>query len=374
MNYKALLAAGAALGIFAGGSWWWRGSGRGPNTAQGSAVVQEAVAAPASPAPASAAAAPRAAAVAVDVYVVRPEPLEVQVTATGTLLGREAVELVSELSRRLLKVHAQEGKHVAKGELLFELDAADLRAQRGLLDVRARLARATLDRTQRLSAEGLSNQQELDLARARVDEVAAEREALSVTLAKTMIRAPFPGMLGLRRVSEGAWVSPSTVLSTLQDTSSLKLDFTLPERYAGALGNGGSFRFRVEGRAETYSGKVAAIEPSVDAATRSLLVRGVIDGTTTLLPGSAANVELPLRVEQALLVPAIAIIPGIEGRRVYVVDQGRARSAPVEVGFRTEDRAQIVAGLRPGDQVITTNLLRVREDMPVTVAARAEAP
>jgi membrane fusion protein (multidrug efflux system) len=362
MMYKVLLAAGAALGVLAGGSWLWRGSVFQPNVAAQSAAS--------APAP-SAASAP---ALAVDVYTVRAEPLEVQVTATGTLLGREAVELVSELSRRLLEVHAEEGKRVAKGDVLFELDAADLHAELAKLDVQERLARATLDRTQRLLGEGLSNQQELELARARVDEVGADRQALKVTLAKTSIRAPFAGTLGLRRVSEGAWVSPSTVLSTLQDTSSLKLDFTLPERYAGAVASGGSFRFRVEGRAETYTGKVSAIEPSVDPATRSLLVRGVVEGSTTLVPGSAANVELPLRVEQALLVPAIAIIPGIEGRRVYVAQQGRARSAPVEVGFRSAERAQIVAGLSPGDQVITTNLLRVREDMAVTVAARTEAP
>jgi membrane fusion protein (multidrug efflux system) len=367
MIYKVLLAAGAALGMLAGGSWLWRGGVFQPDTLRPNASAPSGAG---SPAPNEAG----SQALAVDVYTVRAEPLEVQVTATGTLLGREAVELVSELSRRLLAVHAEEGKRVAKGAVLFELDAADLHAELAKLDVQERLARATLDRTQRLLAEGLSNQQELDLARARVDEVGAERQALRVTLAKTSIRAPFAGTLGLRRVSEGAWVSPSTVLSTLQDTSSLKLDFTLPERYAGAIVSGGSFRFEVEGRAETYTGKVTAIEPSVDAATRSLLVRGVVDGSTTLVPGSAANVELPLRVEQALLVPAIAIIPGIEGRRVYVAHQGRARSAPVEVGFRTAERAQIVSGLSPGDQVITTNLLRVREDVAVTVAARTEAP
>jgi membrane fusion protein, multidrug efflux system len=366
MIMKLLLVAGVALGMLAGGSWLWRGNAAQPGAAAPSAATPGTGATPVG------AAAP--AAIAVDVHTVRPEALEVQVTATGTLLGREAVALVSELSRRLSRVHAEEGKHVAKGELLFELDAADLQAELTKLDVQDRLARATLDRTVRLAADGLSNQQELELVRARVDEVAADRQALRVTLARTSIRAPFAGTLGLRRVSEGAWLTPSTVLSTLQDTSSLKLDFTLPERYAGAVRTGGSFRFRVEGHAQTYTGKIAAIEPSVDPNTRSLLVRGWIDGPTELVPGSAANVELPLSVAQALLVPAIAITPGIEGRRVYVVDRGRARSTPVEVGFRSADRAQIVHGINPGDQVIVTNLLRVRDDAPVTVAAQTEAP
>jgi membrane fusion protein (multidrug efflux system) len=297
--------------------------------------------------------------------VLAPEPLEVQVAATGTLLGRESVELVSELSRRLTKVHVEEGMAVNKGDVLFELDGADLRAGLAKVDVQARLARATLARTEKLLTEGISNQQELDLSRARLDELGAERELLLVTLAKTSIRAPFSGQLGLRRVSEGAWLSPSTVLATLQDTSSLKLDFTLPERYAGAVSRGGSFRFRVEGHSATFGGKIAALEPAVDAVTRSLLVRGVVDGTTALLPGSSASIEVPLRVEQALLVPAMAIIPGIEGRRAYVAEGGRVRAAAVEVGFRTSDRAQVLSGLKAGDRVITTNLLRLREGTPV---------
>lgn len=361
MVQKVILAAGAAL-LLAGGSWLWRSGGAAAGSSPSPAAVQSETAG---------AVAPQA--ISVEVHRVRAEPLEVQVTATGSLLGRESVQIVSELSRRLVKVHAEEGARVTQGALLFELDATDLAAELAKLEVQARLTRATLDRTRLLMADGLSNQQELDLASARVDEVAADRQALRVTLAKTQIRAPFAGTLGLRRVSEGAWVSPSTLLSTLQDTSTLKLDFTLPERYAGAVRAGGSFRFRVEGRPETFEGSVAAIEPSVDPATRSLLVRGVVDGSTGLLPGSAASVEVPLRVDQALLVPPIAIIPGIEGRRVFVVDGGRARSTPVELGYRTADRVQIVGGLSEGDQVITTNLLRVRDDVPVSVAAEGPA-
>src|SRR4051812_40054372 len=230
MIYRLLLAAGAALGVAAGGSWLWRGSDTTkPASAQG-----------AQPSMAG------AAAIAVEVEPVRPEPLEVQVTATGTLLGRESVEIVSELSRRLVAVRAEEGRSVARGDILFELDRTDLEAELAKLEVQARLAQVTLDRTERLNAEGLSNRQELDLAHARVDQANADRQALRVTLAKTMIRAPFAGTLGLRRVSAGAWVSPNTLLCTLQDTSSLKLDFTLPERYASAVARGTRFHFRVE--------------------------------------------------------------------------------------------------------------------------------
>jgi membrane fusion protein, multidrug efflux system len=357
MFYRLLLAAGAALGVAAGGSWLWRGS-------DATRPVGAQRAEPAASA---------AAAIAVEVQTVTPEPLEAKVSATGTLLGRESVEIVSELSRRLVAVRAEEGLSVAQGDVLFELDRTDLEAELAKLEVQARLAQVTLDRTERLQAEGLSNRQELDLARARVDQASADRQALRVTLAKTLIRAPFAGTLGLRRVSAGAWLSPSTVLCTLHDTSSLKLDFTLPERYASAVQRGTPFHFRVDGRPETFEGTVTAIEPSVDRVTRSLLVRGRVDVTRGLMPGAAASVELPLRVEQALLVPAIAVIPGVGGRSVFVADHGRARSVPVELGIRAADRVQVSSGLSAGDQVITTNLLRLRDDVPVAPVAAAEA-
>jgi membrane fusion protein, multidrug efflux system len=359
MIRRVYFALGAILVVLAGGAWLWQSGAE--KSAAPAAARQPAGGAenPAAPIP-------------VEVVRVAPESLEAQVSATGSLLGRESVQIVSELSRRLVKVHADEGARVARGDVLFELDAADLAADLAKLEVQARLARATLDRTERLATEGLSNQQDLDLARARVDEVEADRRALRVTLAKTLIRAPFAGTLGLRRVSEGAWLSPSTLLSTLQDTSSLKLDFTLPERYAGALRPGSPFRFRVEGRPESFTGQVAAVEPAVDPTTRSLLVRGVIEHTRDLYPGSAASVEVPLRVEQALLVPAIAVIPGVDGRRVFLADGGRARSVKVELGFRSADRVQVLAGLSPGDAVITDNLLRMREGVAVT--AQLEAP
>jgi membrane fusion protein (multidrug efflux system) len=307
------------------------------------------------------------AAITVEVQALAPEAFEVLVPATGTLLARESVELVSELARRLVKVRAEEGRAVRQGEVLFELDASDLRAELNKVAVQARLAHAQLERTQKLLAEGISNQQELELAAARAEQLVAEREVLEVTVSKTLIRAPFSGRLGLRRISEGAWVSPSTVLSTLQDTSSLKLDFTLPERYAGAVRLGGAFRFHVEGQSPTFVGKISALEPVVDVATRSIRVRGVVDGNDSLLPGSAASIEMPLRVERALLAPAIALVPGVDGRRVFLADHGLARSVLVEVGLRAGDRAQLLSGVEAGDLVITSNLLRLREGAPVAV-------
>jgi membrane fusion protein (multidrug efflux system) len=284
------------------------------------------------PAPSAASSSPPAAApVPVDVVTVVQEPFDVQVQATGTLLARESVELVSELSRRLVKVRADEGAQVKKGQVLFELDAADLNAELSRLEVQARLAKVTLERSQRLASEGLSTQQELDTARANLDAADAQRR----------------------------------VLATLQDTSTLKLDFTLPERYAGLIGIGSAFKFKIGGNGATFQGKVLAQEPTVDRQTRSMLVRGVVEQQPSLLPGTFATVEVPLRTEQALLVPAIAVVPDVEGRRVFVVRDGVARAVPVELGARTTERVQVLSGLAAGDQVVVSNLLRMRNGVKV---------
>jgi membrane fusion protein (multidrug efflux system) len=314
----------------------------------------------------SAAAAPLGAAV----HVVRPQPLEVTAPASGRLLARESVEIVSELNRRLVRVRAAEGATIKKGDVLFELDAADVRAELARLDVQIRLATTNAERQRRLVEEGVSTAQEWETAIARQAELEAERRVLGVTLSKTVIRAPFSGTLGLRSVSEGAWVSPTTILASLHDTSELKLDFTLPERYAALVAKGMAFRFKVEGRPETFQGHVAAYEPAVEQSSRSLLVRGLVQNTTALLPGTFASVEFPVRVAEALLVPSIAVVPGADGRRVFVERGGVAKSIKVELGTRTAEMTQVVSGLAPGDRVIVSNLLRIRDGARVATPAK----
>jgi membrane fusion protein (multidrug efflux system) len=130
----------------------------------------------------------------------------------------------------------------------------------------------------------------------------------------------------------------------------------------------------VEGNGQRFTGKISAVEPLLDVATRSLRVRGLVEGNTGLMPGSAASIELPLRVDQALLVPSLALVPGVDGRRVYLAEHGVVRSVLVEVGLRAGDRAQLLSGVTAGDQVITSNLLRLRDGAPVAVLHESGAP
>jgi membrane fusion protein (multidrug efflux system) len=312
------------------------------------------------------------------VYVVAPSAVQETVKTVGTLMANESVRVVSELSRRLVAVEVEEGTEVEAGALLFKLDDSDLRAQLAELQVQRDLAARTEERQRSLleyEKKALS-QQAYDQADSELRALEAQINVLRVTLAKTEIRAPFHASVGLRRVSEGAWVTPETLLTTLQDTSRLKIDFALPERYAGRVAVGQPFTFSVAGRGETFAGRVVAVEPAIDALSRSLLVRGLAENPSgALLPGAFVSVEVPLeRAADGILVPAEAIVPSATGHSVYVLRDGRAELQEVSIGLRTRESVEVLRGLAVDDTVLTTNLLRLRPGArvePITAEAAA---
>lgn len=305
--------------------------------------------------------------VAVDVQVVRPTVLDVPVRATGTLLPAEQVQLVAELSRRLVRISAEEGAEVKKGQVLFELDHADLDAQLAELTVSEELAKKTAARHGELLKEFATSQAEYDAALTRVNELSAARRTLAVTRDKAVIRAPFAGVLGLRQVSEGAWVSPSTPLITLSSVKSLKVDFRIPEKYAAQVSVGRELELSVEGRTEKLRATISATEGSVDVASRSLAARALIEDAQGVQAGSFARIELPVRLNEALTVPAIVVIPGPGGSSVFVEQDGRVTQRKVELGMRGPDWVLVESGLAAGDRVAVTNLLRLKDGAPVEV-------
>jgi len=318
-------------------------------------------------------------ALAVRVVEVRAEPFAPTITATGTLLANESVELVSELTRRLVRIHAEEGTQVAKGQILFELDDDDLLARRGRLRSQKGLASRTLDRDDDLVATGILSTEALDQSKTRVEDASAQATENEVALSKTRIRAPFAGTLGIRRVSEGAWVGPNVPLASLYDTTRLKLDFRVPERWASAIATGERFSFRVAGSPGTHEGEIVVIEPAIETSTRSLLVRGIVEKPAGLRPGQFATITIESRAMEAMFVPTFAVVPSERGHKVFVEKDGIAHEVIVQLGQRTPERVEILSGLEVGDRVIVTNLLRVRDGVEVEAApyvtvASAPAP
>ena len=304
-----------------------------------------------------------------EVYVVKSVPFAQTLSTVGTLRANEAVTLVSELSRRLVKIEVQEGSAVTAGDLLFKLDDSDLIAELGEIDARLKLAETNKKRVENLLPSKAISLQEFDSSAAALNILQAQRHTQSVQISKTEIRAPFAGRVGVRQVSEGAFVSPATPLITLQDVSRIKVDFPLPERYSAEVKSGQKFTFTVAGNGQVFEGAVTVLEPAIDAATRSLLVRGLCSVPKGLLPGGFAEVTLTLDgLANGFMVPSQAIVPSARGQGIYLIENGKAQLQPVEIGIRTADQVQILRGLDEGDVVATTNLLRLRPGLEVTAA------
>jgi membrane fusion protein (multidrug efflux system) len=306
-----------------------------------------------------------------EVYPVKSAPFAQTLSTVGTLRANESVTLVSELSRRLVKIHVAEGSAVAAGELLFKLDDTDLVAELGEIDARMKLAESVRQRVNNLLPRKAISQQEYDSSTAAFDILNAERNTKAVQISKTEIRAPFAGRVGVRQVSEGAFVTPATPLITLQDVSRIKVDFPLPERYSGQVKNGQKFTFTVAGNGQVFEGVVTVVEPAIEMETRSLLVRGVCSAPQLLQPGGFADVALKLdSLPNGFMVPSQAIVPSPSGQGVYLIRDGKAVLQAVEIGVRTDHEVQILRGLNEGDVVVTSNLLRIRPGLEV-IAAKA---
>ena len=317
--------------------------------------------------------APGGATLVAEGYTIAPETVRETVPSLGTLLANESVTVVPESSRRVVSVFFEEGADVKKGDVLVKLDDASLRADLQRLDGRRGLAVATESRQADLLKRQLVSTQDYDRAHSELTAIQGEIEVVKVQLAQTEIRAPFAGRVGLRRVSEGAYVNTSTVVTTLRDISQLKLDFTLPERYASDVRKGQTFSFKIEGRADVYSGRVVAVEPAIDTATRSLIVRGVVPNPGgRLTPGASASVEFEVRSGAGILIPARALVPSAKGHSVFLLREGKAVEQPVIIGTRTSDRVQILSGLQKGDVLLTSNLLRLRAGVPVRLEQRVD--
>lgn len=305
----------------------------------------------------------------VETHRVEPSLLTERLATTGTVRANEEVELVSEISGKISSIHFEEGSRVAKGQLLLKIDGSELLAEQQRALHRVHLAERAEARQKQLLDDGVISSETHDVALGELNVLRAELQLIEAQLVKTEIRAPFSGVIGLRWVSPGSYLSSQTRIAALNDLDPVKLDFTVPERYSGLMKVGDSISFAVAGFDRAFPGTIYAVEPSIDATTRSLRVRARCPNSDgALVPGAFANVDLVLRsVPDALTVPSIAVIPELGGKKVFVYDDGTAQPRPVETGIRSETAVQITSGLQPGDLVIVSGLLQMRPGLEVEI-------
>ncbi len=300
-------------------------------------------------------------------FVVTPAAFAETIASTGTLRADEGVELQAETNGKVISINFTEGTPVKKGALLVKLNDSDLRANVERYSYSKQLAEARERRYSKLLAQKVVTQDDYDTALTDVNVQSSNIDLYKAQIEKTEIRAPFDGVVGLRYVSTGAYVNATTRIATLQRLDKLKIDFAIPEKYSGRIKVGAPIEFSVAGGLKKFSGRIFAIDPRIDSGTRTLLLRAVCANTEgSLLPGAFANVSVQLEnLPDALLVPAEAVVPGLDEKNVFVMKGGIAERRAVETGSRTASQVHILSGLQAGDVVITSGLQQMRAGQAV---------
>ena len=299
--------------------------------------------------------------------VARPESFSERILTTGSIIANEEVWLRPETSGRITELNIREGTAVSKGDVLVKINDADLRAELLRANLQLELAQIRETRQKALLENRAIAEEDYEVALNQVKTLQAEIDLIQARIDKTELLAPFNGVIGLRNVSPGSYITPSDIIASLQDYSRVRIDFSIPERYTGRIQVADRIRFTRQGSDETYDGRIIAIEPRIDAATRTLQLRAqAANPNQLIIPGAFVEIQLELRdIPDAILIPSEAVIPELGGHSLFVSRDGRAHRLSVSTGVRTETRVQITDGLSPGDTVLTTGILQLRGDLPI---------
>ncbi|MBV5282509.1 MAG: efflux RND transporter periplasmic adaptor subunit [Paludibacter sp.] len=299
----------------------------------------------------------------VDAIIVKPTLLINEISVSGSLLAFEEVELKNEVAGRVVKINLPEGKFVKKGTLLVKLFDDDLQSSLHKLTTQLAIQQKIYNRqSELLKVSGIS-QNDYDQTGLLLNSLKADIEVEKTLIRKTEVLAPFDGVIGLRNISIGAIVTPATLLSTIRTANKIKLDFSVPEKYSSVISTGMKVKFRMSNNDKVYDATVIATEQGINVGTRSLKVRALVNSSAReLVSGSFANVTLRLSENKnALMIPTQTIIPEEENKSVIVARHGKAHFITVQTGIRKASDIEITDGLQPGDTVITTGLLFLKE-------------
>ncbi len=302
-------------------------------------------------------------------YVTQPQSITEQIDLAGSLIANEATAIFPEVSGRLTYLNINEGKPVSKGVLLAKIYDGDLKAQFNKLAVQLEVQEQTIKRYEALLQINGVSRQEYDLIKLQSNNIRADMEVVKSNILRTEIRAPFSGVLGLKLISPGAYVSPQTQLTTIRQLSNLKVDFSVPEQFAPRITPGFVIGFTIEGSAEEYKARVIATESGINEADRSLPVRAeVIKGGPALKAGGFVKIRLAFDPNnKAIMIPSNAIIPQARGKQVALLKDGKITMRDVTTGIRDSAKVQVLTGLEMNDTIITSGLMRMKEGSKVVL-------
>ncbi|SEM50678.1 membrane fusion protein, multidrug efflux system [bacterium A37T11] len=291
------------------------------------------------------------------------------VTVSGSVEPNEQVQIRSEVSGLIRNLSFAEGTQVKKGQVLFAIDDSELLAQLSKAETTEKLSAENERRASLLLQKEAISVQEYDVAHADYESSKAQTQLIRAQLAKTKVKAPFDGRIGLRNVSLGEYLTPTTVVANLLSTNPVKILFAVPEKYSSQMKKGQEIHFNLSGSNQKYTAKVYAIEPGIDAATRTLQIKALADNSQgTIVPGAFAQVEIPIsQVKEAVLIPSEAVIPVQNGKQAFVYKNGLARATMIETETRTSTSVLVTNGIAVGDTVITSGTMSLKDSVKVKV-------
>ncbi len=300
-------------------------------------------------------------------YLITPQHLSEFIKSTGTLRPDEEVDLSFETSGKIVGINFAEGTKVKKGDLLAKINDKPLQAELQKLEAELKMAEAKEFRQRSLLNKDAISQESYDQIVTDVQTIRADINLVKARISETELRAPFDGKIGLRYVSEGAFTTSASKIARLVKISPIKIEFSIPERYASEIAIGYPITFDVDGI--IYNASVYAIDPKIDILTRVISLRALYPNRSEeLKPGRYTSIILELsKNDNAIAIPTEALIPEMEGEKVYIYQRGKAQSVKVITGLRTESKIQITDGLKFGDTLLVTGILQLRQNLQIVL-------
>ena len=305
----------------------------------------------------------------VNAKVIKPQSLTDEFTTTGVLLPDEEVDLSFETSGKIVEINFEEGTPVKKGQLLAKVNDRQLQAQLQRLVSQLKLAEDRVFRQDALLKRDAVSKEAYEQVKTDLATLNADIEIVKANIALTELRAPFDGIIGLRQISVGSYASPTTIVAKLTKITPLKVEFSVPERYASQIKKGTNLNFRIEGKLDAFSAKVYAVESTIDPNLHQFTARALYPNTNrALLPGRYTSIQLKKEeIPNAIAIPTEAIVPEMGKDKVFLYKSGKAEPVEVTTGIRTDAEVQIVRGLQVGDTILTSGTLQLRLGLPVTL-------
>ncbi len=306
--------------------------------------------------------------VKVKTIIVAPQASERTIETTGNILANEEVVLYPETQGRVVKINFTEGAQINKGDLLIKINDSDLQAQLRKATATKKLKEDTEKRNKALLEKGAISNEMYDIAATELSSINADIDLLKEQIRKTEIRAPFSGVIGLRSISEGSFVTPTTRIAALQNINQIKVEFAVPEKYASVLKNGNTVLFKVDGNNTQHQAKIYGIEPKVDEVTRNVIMRAICANPgQQILPGAFAKVSVISSTNaNAFMIPTQAVVPILKGQKIFLAQGDSVIERNIKTGIRKDNVIEVTDGLKAGEEVVVEGVMYLRQGAKIS--------